>query len=298
MVTNCKECISNIRSKLDDLILGKKHPKKERPQNSAPDEQTGKCPPSKVDDDLCYPTLTKDFFERLRTTKHWWAELRTFLVFIVLAGLATFVFYKCINPMVDNKSIPDGYLLFYFGVFAIVFVGLVVVALFIIKASAKHRAEQDERDNKTMAFRQKMLESAFALVNREYIAEKNCIEKAILLSEKDFVMKMDEEQREAEFRQKMQLKQYEIIDNYMKYEVELVKSGQQKLEDIKNLSVINQEKQPKSNEIIDNYMKYVLELVKAGQQKLGEMNLLNILSIINKGTQSAQGNECAQEKYA
>ena len=219
-----KKLIENARLKFNVLIKGDKV---EETQPTAPEDLTS----LQEKKSLKYPEVNNKFFKSFQTKKIWWVELKSFLVFAILAGLAVFVFYKCITPMIGTK-IPSGYLLFYFGVFTIVFVGLVGVALFLIKASVKHRAEQDERNNKILAFRLKMLETAFDLENGRAFAEKHFIEKELSMNERDSLFSLDENQRKAEHNRKMQLKQYEIVEDFMKHMVELAKTGQQKFGDI------------------------------------------------------------------
>lgn len=195
--------------------------------------------------DLRYPKLKNKHFKGIRTKNHWWVELKSFLVFVVLAGFAAFVFYKCLKPFIE-QGITTRRLLLYFGLFAIVFVGLVVVAWLLIKSSVKHHEEQDERDNKTLAFKQKMLESVFELENRKFIAEKHCLEKTLLLKEKEFMYGLDEKQREDDHRRKVQLKRYEIVEEYMKHVVDLAKTGP--VIDLQQiLNIIGKEEQPDPN---------------------------------------------------
>lgn len=242
MIITFKKLIENALLKFNVLIKGDKYFMEKETHPTAPEDLTS----LQEKKSLKYPEVNNKFFKSFQTKKIWWVELKSFLVFAILAGLAVFVFYKCITPMIGTK-IPSGYLLFYFGVFTIVFAGLVVVALFLIKASVKHRAEQDERNNKILAFRLKMLESAFDLENGRAFAEKHFIEKELSMNERDSLFSLDENQRKAEHNRKMQLKQYEIIENYMKYIVEMAKTGKQ---DIGNLdlfhilNIINKEEQP------------------------------------------------------
>lgn len=232
MKINFNNRIEEMGSKLKALIQGKN-----------PQSQDG-------GNDLRYPKLKNKHFKGIRTKKHWWVELKSFLVFVVLAGFAAFVFYKCLKPFIE-QGITTRRLLLYFGLFAIVFVGLVVVAWFLIKSSVKHHEEQDERDNKTLAFKQKMLESVFELENREFIADKHCLEKALLLKEKEFMYRLDEKQREDDHRRKVQLKRYEIVEEFMKHVVDLAKTGQ--VIDLQRiLIIIGKEEQPVQNDTESN----------------------------------------------
>lgn len=193
-----------------------------------------------------HPNINSNFFNSTISEKNWWEDNKIFLGLILLIALSAFVFYKCFG-FLSEKQFPSGYLLFFFGVIAILFIGLVVVAIFMIKASAKYRAEKNERKNKMLAFRLKMLETAFYLDNRKIIAEKHCIENELSMKEKYYLYSLDEKQRASEHNCKIQLKQYEIIEDYMKHMVELAKTGQQNLGDIDLqliISIFNNEKQP------------------------------------------------------
>lgn len=228
MKINFNNRIEEMGSKLKALIQG-----------NNPQSQDG-------GNGLHYPKLKNKHFKGIRTKKHWWVELKSFLVFVVLVGFAAFVFYKCLKPFIE-QGVTTRRLLLYFGLFAIVFVGLVVVAWFLIKSSVKHHDEQDERDNKTLAFKQKMLESVFELENREFIVDKHCLEKALLLKEKEFMYRLDEKQREDDHRRKVQLKRYEIVEEFMKHVVDLAKTGQ--VIDLQQiLNIIGKEEQPAQND--------------------------------------------------
>lgn len=203
-----------------------------------------------TEDKLSQPIISDDFFKVTETEKQWWEDNKIFVGFALLIALSAFVFYKCFGFLSD-KQFPSGYLLFFFGVIAILFVGLVVVALFMIKASAKHRAEKNERKSKMLAFRQNMLETAFDLENRKIIAEKHSIEKELSMIEKEYLYSLDEKQREVEHNRKIQLKQFEILEDYMKHMAELAKTGQQNTwytDLLQIISIINKEEQPAPND--------------------------------------------------
>lgn len=195
------------------------------------------------------PDISGDFFKTIETEEQWWENNKIFVGFASLVALSAFVFCSCFR-FLDVRRLPAGYLLFFFGVIAILFIGLVVVALFMMKASAKHRAEKNERKNKMLAFRLKMLEAAFDLDNRKIIAEKHCMEKELSMKEKDYLYSLDEKQREDDHKRKVQLKRYEIIEEYMKHVVDLAKSGQNNTGNMDLLhifDIIDKEEQPDPN---------------------------------------------------
>lgn len=197
-----------------------------------------------------HPNINSSFFKSTIPEKNWWEDNRNFVGFALLIALSAFVFCNCFCFLSD-KEISSGNLLFFFGVIVILFVGLVIVALFTIKASAKHRAEKNERKNKLLAFRLRMLETAFNLENRKIIAEKLCIEKGLFLKEKECLYSLDEKQRESEHNRKIQLKQFEILEDYMKHLAELAKTGQQNTWNIDLLQIfgfITKEDQPAQND--------------------------------------------------
>ena len=169
-----------------------------------------------------HPNINSSFFNSTIPENNLWEDNKIFVGFALLVALSAFVFCYCF----DFLSYKE-YLLFIFGVIAFMFVGLVVVALFMIKVLAKHRAEKNERENKMLAFRLKMMETAYDLENRKIIAEKHSIEKELSMIEKEYLYSLDEKQREAEHERKMQLKRCEMIENYMKHIVELAKTGEQ-----------------------------------------------------------------------
>lgn len=193
-----------------------------------------------------HPNINSVFFNSTIYEQNLWEDNKIFVGFALLIALSALVFYECFEFMSD-KQFPSGYLLFFFGVIAIMFVGLVVVALFMIKALAKHHADKNERKNKMLAFRLKMLETAFDLENRNIIAEKLCIEKGLLMKEKDYLYSLDEKQRMAEHDRKIQLKQFEILEDYMEHMAELAKTGQQNtwnIDLLRIISSINKKEQP------------------------------------------------------
>lgn len=197
-----------------------------------------------------HPNIDSNFFNSTTYEQDLWEDNKVFVGFALLIALSALVFYECFDFLRD-KQIPSGYFLFFFGVIAIMFVGLVVVALFMIKALAKYRAEKNERNNKMLAFRLKMLEFAFELDNRKIISEKHCIEKELSMKEKDYLYSLDEKQRESEHKHKVQLKRYEIVEEYMKHIAELAKTGQQNTWNIDLLQIfgfITKEDQPAQND--------------------------------------------------
>lgn len=199
-----------------------------------------------TDNKINKPDISGDFFKTIETEEQWWENNKIFVGFASLVALSAFVFCSCFR-FLDVRRLPAGYLLFFFGVIAILFIGLVVVALFMMKASAKHRAEKNERKNKMLAFRLKMLEAAFDLDNRKIIAEKHCMEKELSMKEKDYLYSLDEKQREDDHKRKVQLKRYEIIEEYMKHVVDLAKTGQ--VIDLQQiLNIIGKEEQPAQND--------------------------------------------------
>lgn len=212
--------------------------------------ETKLCDCSQSENGVKHPNINSNFFNSTIYEKNWWENNKILVGFVLLVALSAFVFYKCFD-FLSGKQIPSGYMLFFFGVIAILFVGLVVVALFMIKASAKHREEKNERKNKMLAFRLRMLETAFDLENRKIIAEKLCIEKSLSLKEKECLYSLDEKQRESEHNRKIQLKQFEILEDYMKHLAELAKTGQQNTWNIDLLQIfgfITKEDQPAQND--------------------------------------------------
>lgn len=102
------------------------------------------------------------------------------------------------------------------------------------------------------------METAFELENLKLIAEKQDVEKKFSVKEKAHLHLMDEKQRIDEHRRKMQLRKYEIVENYMKHMVDMAKIGQQNTWNIDLpwiISIINKDKQPTEggNETNDNY---------------------------------------------
>ena len=176
---------------------------------------------------LKYPDVESKFFKSTETESSWWGKNRLFCVFVLLVIFAALVLCKLICCVCDKKVSPEN-LLFIFGVITLFFVGLAVLAYFIIKASEKHRAVENEKENKMLAFRLKMLESAFELENRKIIAEKHRMEKEISITDKERLYTLDEQQRAADHKRRMQLGKYEILENYMKHIVELAKTGEKK----------------------------------------------------------------------
>lgn len=212
--------------------------------------ETKLCDCSQSENGVKHPDIDSKFFNSTTYEKDLWEDNKIFVGFALLVALSAFVFCNCFGFLNDNGFLSS-HLLFFFGVIAILFVGLVVVALFMIKASAKHREEKNERKNKMLAFRLRMLETAFDLENRKIIAEKLCIEKSLSLKEKECLYSLDEKQRESEHNRKIQLKQFEILEDYMKHLAELAKTGQQNTWNIDLLQIfgfITKEDQPAQND--------------------------------------------------
>lgn len=212
--------------------------------------ETTLCDCSQSENGVKHPNIDSNFFNSTTYEKDLWEDNKIFVGFTLLVALSAFVFCNCFGFLNDNGFLSS-HLLFFFGVIAILFVGLVVVAFFMIKASAKHREEKNERKNKMLAFRLRMLETAFDLENRKIIAEKLCIEKSLSLKEKECLYSLDEKQRESEHNRKIQLKQFEILEDYMKHLAELAKTGQQNTWNIDLLQIfgfITKEGKPAQND--------------------------------------------------
>lgn len=171
-----------------------------------------------------YPDIKSDFFVNTYTDSTWWNDNKLFVAFGLLVLLAVFVFHKLFCS-ICNEVFYQGYLIFLFGVISLLFVILGVLAYYIIKDSTKHHTELNERENKQLAFRLKMMEAVFELENRQIIAEKQSMEKEISKNEKDHLYSLDEQQRMAEHHRKMQFRRYELVESYMKHLIELAKSG-------------------------------------------------------------------------
>lgn len=176
---------------------------------------------------LKYPDVESKFFKSGETRSNWWDNNKLLDVFGLLVILSGVVFCYGFNLISKGYSYSC-FLWFFFGVITLFFVGLAVLAYFIIKASEKHRAVENEKENKMFAFRLKMLESAFELENRKIIAEKHRMEKEISITDKERLYTLDEQQRAADHKCRMQLRKYEIVENYMKHIVELAKTGEKK----------------------------------------------------------------------
>lgn len=174
-----------------------------------------------------YPDIKSDFFVNTYTNTTWWHDNKLFVAFGLLVLLAVFVFHK-IFCNICNDVFYQGYLIFLFSVITLLFVVLGVLAYFIIKESTKHQSELNERENKQLAFRQKMMEVVFELENRQIIAEKQKMEKEISQNEKDHLHSLDEQQRMAEHQRKIQFRRYELVESYMKHVVDLAKAGNNK----------------------------------------------------------------------
>lgn len=174
-----------------------------------------------------YPDVKSDYFQSMDIKTSWWEENRILFAYGLLVVFAAFISSLLLFYVYD-KTVLSKNLLFFFGVVTLLFVGLVVLACFIVKASEKHHAEKNERVNKMLAFRLKLLESVFELENRTILAEKNQIEKEISITEKERLYALDEQQRASDHKRRMQLKKNDILESYMKHLVELTKSTEKK----------------------------------------------------------------------
>lgn len=218
--------INSREEKLSEMINNLIGKEDNSPGIGEPTPTDGSSDDDDTDATLKYPDVESKFFKSTETKSSWWENNKLFCVFVLLVIFAAFVLCKLICCVCD-KDVPHKNLLFFFGVITLFFVGLAVLAYFIIKASEKHRAVENEKENKMFAFRLKMLESAFELENRKIIAEKHRMEKEISITDKERLYTLDEQQRAADNKRRMQLRKYEILENYMKHIVELAKTGEQ-----------------------------------------------------------------------
>jgi len=212
--------------------------------------------------EVVYPDLKSVFFKRNRPKTNWWEDIKFLLAFGAMVFLSAFMFCKGCKILVTYKE-QSCFLLFFFGVIALLLVGLVLLAYFMIKASTKRHSELNERENKQLLFRQKMIEMVFELGNRNLIAEKKRIENEISMKEKDYLYSLDERQQMAEHDRKMQIRGYELIESYMKHVLELAKIEEKQkgssmhLGDDFEISMVNPvakiEKVPKNGEEKEYY---------------------------------------------
>ncbi len=191
----------------------------QQPEDNDTDIST---PKEQTDSAIKYPPIDADLFKDLSSKTNWWEENKEFLAFCIMGLLSAFVFCKgfCVLKL---GNIPSGFLLFFFGVITFLIIGLVLLALLMKKASTMRHAEKNERDNKQLLFRQRMMEKVFELENRDIIVKKQKLEKEILKAEKDYLYLLDERQREVDYSRRMQLRNYEFVESYMKHVVDLAK---------------------------------------------------------------------------
>ncbi|MBR4918849.1 MAG: hypothetical protein IKZ52_06510 [Bacteroidales bacterium] len=202
-------------------------PPKEPGNHNNPDNHNNSAPSGTTEYTIKYPNIESALFKDLTTETKCWEDKKEFLAFCIMALLSAFVFCKgfCILKL---GNAPSGFLLFFFGVIALLVIGLVLLAYFMKNSSTKHHAEKDERENKQLAFRQKMMEKVFELENRDIIAQKQKQEKELIREEKDHLFSLDEQQRTAEYGRRIQLRKYEFVENYLKNKIELAKVGVEK----------------------------------------------------------------------
>lgn len=202
-------------------------PPKEPDNHNNQDGHNNSTPSSTTECTIKYPVIDSSLFKDLITEAKWWEDKKEFLAFCTLALLSAFVFCKgfCILKL---GNAPSGFLLFFFGIIALLVIGLVMLAYFMKKSSTKHHAEKDERENKQLAFRQKMMEKVFELENSRLIIEKQKQEKGIVREEKGHLYDLDEQQRTDDHKRKMQLRKYEFVENYLKNKIELAKISEEK----------------------------------------------------------------------
>lgn len=174
-----------------------------------------------------YPDVKSDFFEATRPKTAWWNVAVALFAFLAMAILSVIVVQKGFVVLAYEKR-PDNFLLFFFGVLVLLLLGLVLLAFFMIRASSSRSSELNERENKKLTFRLKMMETVFELENRKIIIEKQEEEKRIAREEKEYLYSLDEKLRTAEHNRKMQLRKYEFMENYMKYKIELTKIIEEK----------------------------------------------------------------------
>lgn len=202
-------------------------PPKESGNHNNPDNHNNPALSGTNEYTIKYPNIESALFKDLTTKTKWWEDKKEFLAFCMMALLSAFVFCKgfCILKL---GNAPSGFQLFFFGVIALLVIGLVMLAYFMKKSSTKHNDEKEERENKQLAFRQKMMEKVFELDNSSFIAEKQKQEKEIIREEKDHLFSLDEQQRTDDHNRKMQLRKYEFVENYIKNKVELAKVSVEK----------------------------------------------------------------------
>lgn len=237
MENNINNADGKLSSMIEELIKVSGEAKEEKGQPEKHQESTKIITCEKNNNTIHYSSLVDNFFNSLNTSKCWWDKTKLFILFVLLAGLATLVFFKCFSLW---KYYDNYFLLFFFGVIVLLFAGLVVVACFLVKKYTKQQAEEFEQENKILAFKQKILEISFELENRNMIYEKQSIVNRLSIMEKEYLYSLDEKQCMAEHKRKMQLKNYDILEAYMKHINELEKTNCQKIKD--EIEAIKQKK--------------------------------------------------------
>lgn len=221
-----KEAEKEISSMIKQLIEEKEKSIGTEKNESVSDDPAGDSTTSPTGEVVKYPNVDDKFIQSLCYDSCTNNSCKLFITFGLLVILSVIVLYKCFDYLRD-KQFQNEYLLFLFGVIALLFTGLVVLAFFMIKDSERYRIEKNEGENKRLAFRQKMLESLFELENRNIITDKQRKEKELALNEKVKLYAMDEQHRAAEHKRRMQLRKYEIVENYMKHVVDLAKTKEE-----------------------------------------------------------------------
>ena len=143
-----------------------------------------------------YPNVKSDFFKATRPKTAWWNVAVAFFAFLAMAFLSGIVVCKGFTIMTDGNC-PDNFLLFFFGVLVLLLVGLVFMAFFMVKTSSSRRSEINERENKKLTFRLKMMETVFELENRRIIIEKQEEDKRIAREERAHLYSLDLQQKTA-----------------------------------------------------------------------------------------------------
>lgn len=205
--------------------------------------------------------IDSSLLEKIIPSKDWWYEIKHLVIFVLLVALVVFVVCKCFDILERYSGVPSeqissyycvpcccdllwrvplrcapfscrvssndvsssGFLWVLFGIISLLFIGIVVVAIFLIKSSKAYYVDRNEKENKAFAFALKMMETKFELDNRKIIAEKNCMEKVQSIKDKKYMYSMDEKQCSANHERKMQLRQYELVENYMNHITEIEK---------------------------------------------------------------------------
>lgn len=158
--------------------------------------------------EIKYPIVESDFFKMTQPKTAWWNVAVAFFAFLALTTLSVIVVYKGFAIMTASNR-PDNFLLFFFGVLVLLLVGMVLLAYFMLKVSSRRRSEINERENKKLTFRLKMMETVFELENRKIIIEKQKEEKRIAILEKEHLYLLDLQQRAASDQLRMQKEEAE-----------------------------------------------------------------------------------------